>query len=84
MIYAAARNLVNPVCTFGPERAKCGSFKKVFTYPKTFKGFVQRSIFYIINMENGGVYKERQIAANNDRLTHCDADRILLPYQDLT
>ena len=38
MIYPAVRNLVNQVCTFGPERAKCGSFRKVFRYPKTFKG----------------------------------------------
>ena len=66
---------------------------KVSRYPKTFQGFVQMSVFYIINMKNAGLYKERQITANDDRLAvsfksrklqHSDADRILLPYQDLT
>ena len=93
MINAAARNLVNPGCTFGPERVQMPILLKVFRYPKTFQGFVQMSIFYIINMENAGIYKERQITANNDRLPvslavscmqHCGADRILLPYQGLT
>ena len=59
MINAAARNIVNPVCTFGPERVQMPIFLKVFKHPKTFKGFVQMSIFYIINMKNAGIYKER-------------------------
>ena len=58
MINAAARNLVNPVCTFGPERVQIPILLKVFRYPKTFYGFVQMSIFYIVNMENAGIYKE--------------------------
>ena len=36
MINAAARNLVNPVCTFGPERVQMPVLLKVFRYPKTF------------------------------------------------
>ena len=59
MINAAARDLVNPVCTFGPERVQMPIFLKVFRYPTTFYGFVQMSSFYIINMENAGIYKER-------------------------
>ena len=58
MINVAARNLVNPVCTFGPERVQIPILLKVFRYPKTFYGFVQMSIFCIVNMENAGIYKE--------------------------
>ena len=36
MINAAARNLVNPVCTFGLERVQMRILLNVFRYPKTF------------------------------------------------
>ena len=36
MINAAARNLVNPVCTFGPKRVQMPILLGVFRYPNTF------------------------------------------------
>ena len=93
MINAAARNLVNPVCTFGPERVQMPAdlFKSVQMSQDLLGvcsdvNFLHHQHGECRNLQ-GEVDNRQQRSFTcflSRKLQHCDADRILLPYHDLT